>query len=215
MGNLWNQMIQIKGKYVIIFYCLIVVPLMPLGCGDVEAIDSDGDGWSDVQEEKAGTNPYKADTDGDGYRDPKDDNPLDPNIPSVIQPTPKPPPIPTPMPTPDEAEAAATELSNIQTAVVAMMVDNAISTLPNPVSSATANMSQFPDTTAAASKGTDPEGNDYDSNDKDGFVLYRYDIKGGDGSDNLSLVKLCRHGSHQGHLYGYGGRDGDSGDYRL
>jgi hypothetical protein len=39
-------------------------------------MDSDGDGWSDVQEKKAGTNPYNVDTDGDGIWDPKDPNPL-------------------------------------------------------------------------------------------------------------------------------------------
>jgi len=43
-----------------------------------------------------------------------------------------------------EEEAAETELANIQSAVVAMMVDNALSTLPNPVTTATGNMSDFP-----------------------------------------------------------------------
>lgn len=43
--------------------------------------DSDGDGWTDQQEMNAGTDPYNKDTDGDGYWDPKDDNPLDPDIP--------------------------------------------------------------------------------------------------------------------------------------
>lgn len=38
--------------------------------------DSDGDGWSDEQEQRAGTNPYSVDTDGDGIWDPKDPNPL-------------------------------------------------------------------------------------------------------------------------------------------
>ena len=33
------------------------------------AIDSDGDGLTDVEEKKLGTNPYKADTDGDGLTD--------------------------------------------------------------------------------------------------------------------------------------------------
>jgi hypothetical protein len=44
-------------------------------------IDSDGDGWSDEQEIRAGTDPNSKDTDGDGIWDPKDDNPTDPNIP--------------------------------------------------------------------------------------------------------------------------------------
>ena len=43
-----------------------------------------------------------------------------------------------------EEEAAETEFANIQTAVVAMMVDNALSSLPNPVDTSTADMSKFP-----------------------------------------------------------------------
>jgi len=55
-----------------------------------------------------------------------------------------------------EEEAWQTELSNLQTAVVAMMVDNQLSTLTNPVTVATANMSLFADATATlASKGAD------------------------------------------------------------
>jgi len=49
-----------------------------------------------------------------------------------------------------EEEAAATELTNIQTAVISMMTDNNLSTLPNPVGTATDNMSAFPDTSATA-----------------------------------------------------------------
>jgi len=44
-----------------------------------------------------------------------------------------------------EEEAAETELSTVQTAVVAMMVDNMVSELV-PVSTATNNMNEFPDT---------------------------------------------------------------------
>jgi len=87
-----------------------------------------------------------------------------------------------------EEEAAETELSNVQAAVVAMMVDNGISTLTNAVGTATDNMSAFPDTTAAASKGTDPNGNTYLGTDKAGFILYQHDIIGGDGSAVLGLV---------------------------
>ncbi len=46
-----------------------------------EEMDSDGDGWSDEQETRAGTDPDNRDTDGDGIWDPRDDNPIDPNIP--------------------------------------------------------------------------------------------------------------------------------------
>jgi len=81
-----------------------------------------------------------------------------------------------------EEEAAETELSNIQTAVVSMMVDNQISTLPHPVSTtATDNMSLFPDPDSACAtvgeKVTDPNGDSYTSgSDKDGFILYGHDI---------------------------------------
>jgi len=44
-----------------------------------------------------------------------------------------------------QTEAAETELANIQSAVVSMMVDNGIDLLPNPVTTtATADMSKFP-----------------------------------------------------------------------
>ncbi len=86
-----------------------------------------------------------------------------------------------------ETEAAATELSNIQSAVEAMMTDNSLETLANPVIVATANMSAFPDTTAAASKGKDPNGLTYNSSDKAGFVLFQHDIIA-DSSATTGLV---------------------------
>ncbi len=88
-----------------------------------------------------------------------------------------------------ESEAAETEFSNVQSAVVAMMTDNGLQTLPNPVTSATDNMSQFPDTSTIASgdKSTDPDGDSYtDGADKDGFILYQHDIDA-DGSDNTTV----------------------------
>jgi len=90
-----------------------------------------------------------------------------------------------------EQEAADTEMSNIQTAVVAMMVDNGLSKLATPVEDAadrTRTMTAFPDTTAAASKGADPDGTPYDASDKAGFILYQHDLTGGDGSAVLKLV---------------------------
>jgi type IV pilus assembly protein PilA len=79
-----------------------------------------------------------------------------------------------------ESEAADTEFANLQSAVVAMMVDNQISVLPNPVdTTATANMSVFPDATSqagTADKLTDPNGDDYSGTDGDGYILYRHDI---------------------------------------
>jgi len=38
--------------------------------------DSDGDGWSNLQEKNAGTDPHNIDSDGDGIWDPHDPNPL-------------------------------------------------------------------------------------------------------------------------------------------
>jgi len=83
---------------------LIVVPLLAIllvstfACGGtnetVVAVDSDGDGWTDVQEQNAGTDPYSVDTDGDGYWDMQDPNPLDSNIPPG-EPTPLSSPTPT------------------------------------------------------------------------------------------------------------------------
>jgi len=89
-----------------------------------------------------------------------------------------------------ETEAAATEKTNVQTAVVAMMVDNQLSSLPSgfiddtALLLATDNMSKFPHETAATAaagagvKNKDPNGNDYVLADKDGYILYQHDITG-------------------------------------
>jgi len=50
-----------------------------------------------------------------------------------------------------ETEAAATEVTNVQTAVISMMVDTGVSTVPSYVTSATSNMSVFPDSTGTYS----------------------------------------------------------------
>ena len=50
--------------------------------------DSDGDGWDDEQERRAGTNPYNVDTDGDGIWDSKDPNPLVASTPTPTTPIP-------------------------------------------------------------------------------------------------------------------------------
>ena len=78
-----------------------------------------------------------------------------------------------------ETEAADTEFANVQTAIIAMMVDNQLSELPNPAGTATANMSLFPDTTSvagSANKLTDPDGDAYSGQDKDGYILYGHDV---------------------------------------
>ena len=62
-----------------------------------------------------------------------------------------------------ESEASDTEFSNVQAAVQAMMVDNGLATLPNPVGVATSDMSAFPDSTSACTvdKLYDPSGTAY------------------------------------------------------
>jgi len=93
-----------------------------------------------------------------------------------------------------EEEAAETEFANIQSAVVAMMVDNGLSTLTTPVTgsgNATNDMFLFPDATAIGAsplKFADPDGNTYTSGaDNAGYVLYQHDIDASDG-DNVTLV---------------------------
>ena len=83
-----------------------------------------------------------------------------------------------------ETEAADTEFSNIQTAVISMMTDNGLNELPTgyvdgTVIAATDNMSLFPHSTAAcgtSAKQYDPDGNAYTGSDKDGYILYQHDI---------------------------------------
>lgn len=77
-----------------------------------------------------------------------------------------------------KTEAALTELHNVQTAVTAMMMDNSLDALPNPVSRATNNMGAFPDATSvagSADKLKDWKGNTYGSGDKNGYLLYGHD----------------------------------------
>ena len=60
-----------------------------------------------------------------------------------------------------EAESKDTEFSNVQTAVVAMMVDNQLSALPNAIAVSTNLMNAFPDSATVAGsddKLTDPAG---------------------------------------------------------
>jgi hypothetical protein len=84
-----------------------------------------------------------------------------------------------------EAEAAMTELKIIQSAVSAMMVDNQLSILPNPATTATNDMGAFPDTSLCSlDKQNDLNGNLYTKGkDKDGYILFQHDIIG-DGEQN-------------------------------
>ena len=88
-----------------------------------------------------------------------------------------------------EAEAAETELSNVQSAVTAMMVDNLLNTLPNPVDTTpTNNMGAFPDgSTCGVDKLKDPDGNNYTLLfDKNGYILFQHDRVGDGGTGNLT-----------------------------
>lgn len=82
---------------------------------------------------------------------------------------------------------AENEFTNVQTAVIALMVDNNLASLPNPVSTATNNMGAFPDASPAgsANKINDPNGNAYSAGDKDGYLLYGHDIIADNAQVNL------------------------------
>ena len=91
-----------------------------------------------------------------------------------------------------EAESKETEYQNVQSAVFAMMVDNQLASLPNPVileANRTNNMAAFPDTSFC---GTDKIRDIYGSNfqaffDKNGYILYSHD-RLGDGNSTTGLV---------------------------
>ena len=79
-----------------------------------------------------------------------------------------------------ESEAKDTELATIQASVHAMMVDNEIATLPNPVLLSVNTMGAFPDTSATADAGAgdkdkDVAGDNYVAADQDGYYLYQHD----------------------------------------
>ena len=76
-----------------------------------------------------------------------------------------------------ETEADATEFGLVQTAVISMMADNNVQSLPNPVTVATADMSVFPD---AITPATDKSGGAV--GDKPGYVLWQHDVNLGDSA---------------------------------
>jgi prepilin-type N-terminal cleavage/methylation domain-containing protein len=96
-----------------------------------------------------------------------------------------------------ETEAADTEFANIQSAVVAMMVDNLITELPSPVleANATNNMAAFPDTSAiGVGKKTDPNGDSYQPFfDKGGYILYEHDLWADGKKENLVNYVATQH----------------------
>lgn len=92
-----------------------------------------------------------------------------------------------------ETEARKAEYHNVASAVMAMMTDNNISTIPNAITSsanATNALDAFPDTTSDWSdtdKLTDPTGVTYATGDKAGYLLYGHD-RTATGHDQTALV---------------------------
>ena len=89
--------------------------------------------------------------------------------------------------TQQQGDAAETELANVQAAVYAVMVDNELAWLPNPVTTATNDMGAFPDTSICGiDKINDPNGNAYvNGQDKNGYLLYQHDTNGDATSTGL------------------------------
>ena len=157
------------------------------------AVDTDGDGWNDAQEEIAGTDPGMVDTDGDGYWDPHDANPLDPAIKgSEPSDTVIAPPAPIALdPNPTEPTAsdnitattiispeqeALRELQRVQEAVRSMMVNMNLDKIPNPVTVPTNDMHRFPDITSRHGEAGV------------GYVLFLHDSNG-DGEPDINYIR--------------------------
>ncbi len=103
-----------KLKYLGIIISIFLI-LALSGCTGT-SVDSDGDGWTDEQEVKAGTDPNLKDTDGDSIWDPKDENPLDKNIPNKQTGTTV---ASTPTPNPTRQVVNATPTYTVEPVVVA------------------------------------------------------------------------------------------------
>ncbi|MHC1598747.1 MAG: hypothetical protein ACXQS3_04195 [Candidatus Methanofastidiosia archaeon] len=71
-------------------------------------VDSDGDGWTDIEESLAGTDPNNKDTDGDGIWDPVDPNPLVPQTTAPPSTTSAPTTTPAPTTAPPSTTSAPT-----------------------------------------------------------------------------------------------------------
>jgi type IV pilus assembly protein PilA len=87
-----------------------------------------------------------------------------------------------------EAEARRTERRSVEAAVIAMMSENGITSIPNPqdfTGNASNAMTTWPDNTSvcgSADKLTDADGDSFTvTTDKDGWILYGHD-KDGDGT---------------------------------
>jgi len=94
-----------------------------------------------------------------------------------------------------EQEAREAELSNIQSAVTAMMTDNNLPKLPTPITTSTNDMAAFPDTgsvAGTAKKLTDPDGFAYSAanGDKNGYILFGHDVSGNGTPANGSQTNV-------------------------
>jgi prepilin-type N-terminal cleavage/methylation domain-containing protein len=106
-----------------------------------------------------------------------------------------------------EEEAKETEFANVQSAVVAMMTDNGLERLPNPVSgNRTNDMGLFPDTDSVAGTGDKQIGPtqagataNYTGTDGDGYLLYQHDLY----ADNNATADLINYVATQKTAYWY------------
>ncbi len=178
-----RQMCILTGLLITFLLLSMLSCVMPEGSN--AWTDSDGDGWSNAQEDTAGTDPQKVDTDDDGYWDPHDPNPLDASIPAndglpkppaspgTIEAPPATPPSESPVIVP--ARVALQEFHQVQDAVKVMMRNNSLTKLPNPASVPTNDMHRFPDfTTRHGSVGV-------------GYVLFCHDFNG-DGKPDANYI---------------------------
>jgi len=87
-----------------------------------------------------------------------------------------------------EEEARRTEFHNVSSAVIALMTDNNLSSIPNAIvwaddaDTAVNDMTAFPDSTSvggSADKATDTGGTAYTALDDPGYLLYGHDATGG------------------------------------
>ena len=98
---------------------------------------------------------------------------------------------PAPTPTLNSDELRLAEFHDVGTAMRALMTENRLSSIPNPVSGnrapcviGTHDMTTFPDVASKAGstdKLYDPNGNPYIHGDRDGYLLFGHDITAGDG----------------------------------
>lgn len=97
---------------------------------------------------------------------------------------------------PHKEEAALTELHEIREAVVFLMKDNNLNSIPHPEGAATNDMGAFPDAASVAGttdKPKDPQGNPYRAGDKNGYLLYDHDETGDGSSTNLTKYLNMRY----------------------